>query len=51
MFQYALSAPLPPHYQKAMTVQQCILRAAAPISSYNEAANQKVDAHVVPSDR
>ena len=35
MFQYALSAPLPPHYQKPMTVQQCILRAAAPISLYN----------------
>ena len=35
MFQYALSAPLPPHYQKPMTVLQCILRAAAPISSYN----------------
>ena len=34
MFQYALSAPLPPHYQKAMAVLQCRLRATAPISSY-----------------
>ena len=34
MFQYAPSTPLPLQYQEPMTVWQCILRAAAPMSSY-----------------